>query len=93
MTVLRQKALNLLENIPDDYIEDVINLLENFQFTKNIMKQKTKKMIAYELMENMKKKSHFPKDFKKTDGNSRLLVSEMKVRYFFEKIIKNILTN
>ena len=63
MTVLRQKALNLLENIPDDYIEDVINLLENFQFTKNIIKQKTKKMIAYELMENMKKKSHFPKDF------------------------------
>ena len=43
MTVLRQKALNLLENIPDDYIEDVINLLENFQFTKNIIKQKTKK--------------------------------------------------
>ena len=30
-------------------------------------------------------------DFKKTDGNSRLLVSEMKVRYFFfEKKQKNI---
>ena len=40
MTVVRQQVLNLLENIPDDYIEDVINLLENFQFTKNIMKQK-----------------------------------------------------
>ncbi len=26
--------------------------------------------------------------FKKTDGNSRLLVSEMKVRYFLEKTIK-----
>ena len=32
MTVLRQKALNLLENIPDDYIEEVFHLLENFQF-------------------------------------------------------------
>lgn len=63
MTVLRQKALNLIENIPDDYIEDVIHFLENFQFTKNILKQKTKKMLAYEAMENMKKKSYFPKDF------------------------------
>ena len=30
--------------------------------------------------------------FKKTDGNSRLLVSEMKVRYFFLKKNKKILT-
>ena len=49
MTVLRQKALNLLENIPDDYIEDVIHLLENFQFTKNILKQKTKKCLLMKL--------------------------------------------
>lgn len=67
MTILRQKALNLLENIPDDYIEDVIHFLENFQFTKNILKQKTKKILAYEAMENMKKKSHFPKDFNYED--------------------------
>jgi len=63
MTVLRQKVLNLLDNIPDDYIEDVLHLLENFQFSKNILKEKTKKILAYEAMENMKKKSHFPKDF------------------------------
>ena len=43
MTVLRQKVLNLLDNIPDDYIEDVLHLLENFQFSKNILKEKTKR--------------------------------------------------
>ena len=43
MTVVRQQVLNLLENIPDDYIEEVFHLLENFQFSKNILKQKTQK--------------------------------------------------
>ncbi|MBR0519082.1 hypothetical protein IJJ97_04755 [bacterium] len=63
MTVLRQQVLNLLENIPDDYIEDVFHLLENFFVSKNILIQKSKKILAYEAMENMKKKSHFPKNF------------------------------
>lgn len=51
MTVLRQKVLNLLDNIPDDYIEDVLHLLENFQFSKNILKEKREHSKAYKNLE------------------------------------------
>ena len=51
MTVLRQKVLNLLDNIPDDYIEDVLHLLENFHFSKNILKEKREHSKAYKNLE------------------------------------------
>ena len=34
MTVLRQKAFNILEDIPEDYLEEVLHFLENIKIKK-----------------------------------------------------------
>ena len=61
---------------------------------KRYYRRYKKCLNIYKLQKHLtkiKKTSKFS-HFKKTDGNSRLLVSEMKVRYFFLKKNKKILT-
>ena len=50
MTLLRKKNFNLLENISEDYIEEVVHFLENIKIKKE--QEKTEHSEAYN---NLKK--------------------------------------
>ncbi len=62
MTVLKEKAFDMIQRIPDDNMFYVINILENLEaMSKNKKEEKTQAMAAFDDL--LKLRNRLPADF------------------------------